>query len=78
MERPSKEDQLFLEARVLALSLVAIRRAQGKLNPNDFQVGSVKWVAVVKEFAEDLMRVSSEALVRVAATTPAKAGKWLG
>lgn len=55
METPGKADQLFLEARALALSLVAIRRAQGKLNPSDFPVGSVEWLAVFEEFAANLI-----------------------
>ncbi len=34
---PAGEDA-YLEARAFALSLVAIRRAQGKPNPGDFTV----------------------------------------
>lgn len=74
MNRPNNEgfdgeDRFFLEARALAMSLVAIRRAQGKSNPNDFPVGSVEWTNVIADFAADLMRVPPDILRSVAPKT---------
>lgn len=51
---PAGEDA-YLEARAFALSLVAIRRAQGKPNPGDFTVGTPEWAAVVQDFAADIL-----------------------
>jgi hypothetical protein len=62
---PVGED-LFLEARALALSLVAIRRAQGKPNPADFAIGTPQWKAVVEDFAADILRLPSDRLARLA------------
>lgn len=46
----------YLEARALALSIAAIRKAQGKRNPADYAVGSPGWEAGDEEFARDLLR----------------------
>lgn len=47
----------YLEARALALSIAAIRKAQGKKNPADYAVGSPNWEAADEEFARDLLRI---------------------
>jgi hypothetical protein len=49
-------DPHFQHARALSLSVGAIRRAQGKCNPNDFPVGSVEWHFAVEDFAGDVLR----------------------
>lgn len=49
----------YLEVRALALSVAAIRKAQGKKNPADYAVGSPNWEAADEEFARDLLRILS-------------------
>jgi hypothetical protein len=49
----------YLEARALALSIAAIRKAQGKRNPVDFVVGSPDWERAGEDFARDVLRVLS-------------------
>jgi len=46
----------YLEARALALSVAAIRKAQGKRNPVDYAVGSPGWAASDEDFARDVLR----------------------
>lgn len=67
--RSEDNDSLFLEARVLALSVVAIRTAQGKPNPSDVPVGTEQWAAVVADFAADLKRMPSEVLAHFSPET---------
>lgn len=43
-------------ARAMTLSVAAIRRAQGKRNPQDLSVHSPAWQAVHDDFARDLQR----------------------
>lgn len=43
-------------ARIVALSVAAIRKAQGKLNPADLSADSPAWQAVCEDFAHDLQR----------------------
>ena len=47
----------YLEARALALSIAAIRKAQGKRNPVDFAVGSSDWERAGEDFARDVLRI---------------------
>lgn len=47
-------DPLRAEARSLAISIAAIRRACGKMNPRDFPVGTAEWESICIEFARDL------------------------
>jgi hypothetical protein len=47
----------YLEARALALSIAAIRKAQGKRNPVDYAVGSPDWETADEEFARDILRI---------------------
>ena len=47
----------FLEARALALSIAAIRKAQGKRNPVDYAVGSPDWETADEDFARDILRI---------------------
>jgi hypothetical protein len=42
-------------ARTLNLTLAAIRNAQGKRNPGDFEPGTPEWHAVVEVFAAELL-----------------------
>lgn len=49
----------YLEARALALSIAAIRKAQGKRNPVDYAVGSPDWEIADEDFARDVLRVLS-------------------
>ncbi|WP_061150500.1 hypothetical protein [Caballeronia arvi] len=48
------DDPLRAEARALAASIEAIRRACGKSNPRDFTVGTSEWENVCIDFARDL------------------------
>jgi hypothetical protein len=68
---PIGED-LFMEARAFALSIVAIRRAQGKRNPTDFPVGTPEWAAVVEDFAADILRLPADALRRLSEVVRSK------
>jgi hypothetical protein len=52
----SPDDPWFLRARAISLSVAAIRRARGVLNPSDFPVGSTEWHAAMKDFAGDVLR----------------------
>ncbi|MGF7129293.1 hypothetical protein P3T40_000760 [Paraburkholderia sp. EB58] len=47
----------YLEARALALSIAAIRKAQGKRNPVDYAVGSPDWETADQDFARDILRI---------------------
>ena len=53
-QRPGNDDPLRAEARSLAASVEAIRRACGKKNPRDFAVDTPEWEATCIEFARDL------------------------
>jgi hypothetical protein len=46
---------LDMEAQSLGLSVAAIRKAQGKKNPEDFHVDSPEWHQVCEEFANDVL-----------------------
>jgi hypothetical protein len=46
----------YFEARALALSVAAIRKAQGKRNPVDYAVGSPDWAEYDEAFARDVLR----------------------
>jgi hypothetical protein len=48
------DDPLRAEARSLAASIEAIRRACGKKNPRDFAVDTPEWESTCLEFARDL------------------------
>ncbi|SAL06893.1 hypothetical protein AWB78_08304 [Caballeronia calidae] len=48
------DDPLYAEARALAGSIAAIRRATGKMNPTDLQEGSEEWERVCLDFVNDL------------------------
>ncbi|SOE95658.1 hypothetical protein SAMN05414139_08559 [Burkholderia sp. D7] len=43
-----------MEAQSLGLSVAAIRKAQGKKNPDDFPVDSPEWHRVCEEFVNDV------------------------
>jgi len=45
---------LFIEAKALSNSVIAIRRAQGKSVPGDFVHGTQEWEACALEFAREL------------------------
>ena len=47
-------DPLRAEARALAASIEAIRRACGKKNPRDFAVDTPEWESTCIEFGRDL------------------------
>jgi hypothetical protein len=42
-------------ARTLNLTLSAIRKPQGKMNPGDFEPGTAEWHAAVEAFAAELL-----------------------
>jgi hypothetical protein len=48
---------IWAEARALEASIRAIRRAQGKKNPEDFPAGSPECTAAMDEFVRDVCRV---------------------
>ena len=62
---PAPNDAPGSQARALALSLVAIRRAQGKANPGDFEVGTPEWQQVMHDFALDVLRAPRDVLAQV-------------
>lgn len=48
---------IWAEARALEASIRAIRRAQGKKNPEDFPAGSPECTAAMEAFVRDVCRV---------------------
>ncbi|MDR5877609.1 hypothetical protein [Caballeronia sp. LZ032] len=54
------DDPHFQHARALSLSVGAIRRAQGKRNPNDFAVGTIEWHLAIEDFASDVLRALTD------------------
>jgi hypothetical protein len=50
-------DPVWAQARALEASIRAIRRAQGKRNPEDFSPGTPECLAVMEAFARDVSRV---------------------
>ena len=50
-------DDLQAEAVAVRDMVVMMRRAQGKNIPSDCPDGSIEWIAVATEFAEDVQRV---------------------
>jgi hypothetical protein len=52
-----ENDPIWAEARALEASIRAIRRAQGKRNPEDFLPGTPECLAVMEEFVRDISRV---------------------
>jgi len=53
-QRLGNDDPLGAEARSLAASIEAIRRARGKRNPRDFAVDTPEWETTCVEFVRDL------------------------
>jgi hypothetical protein len=54
---PFQEDPIRAEARALEASIRAIRRAQGKKNPEDFLPDSPECIEAMEEFVRDVGRV---------------------
>ncbi|WP_250502389.1 hypothetical protein [Caballeronia sp. AZ7_KS35] len=48
-------DALLVEARALALTVATLRRARGKLNPEDCLLASPEWHVIIEEFARDVL-----------------------
>ncbi|HKT90685.1 MAG TPA: hypothetical protein VJS18_00795 [Paraburkholderia sp.] len=55
--KPPQDDPIRAEARALEASIRAIRRAQGKRNPEDCVPGSPESLAVMEAFVRDVGRV---------------------
>jgi hypothetical protein len=55
--RLPENDPIWAEARALEASIRAIRRAQGKKNPEDFSPDSAECIDALEEFAFDVSRV---------------------
>jgi hypothetical protein len=51
------EDPCFAEARALAASVMAIRRARGQTKPSEHEAGSTAGFIVSESFARDVMRM---------------------
>jgi hypothetical protein len=54
---PPEHPSIWAEARALEASIRAIRRAQGKKNPEDFPPHSPECHAAMNEFVRDVCRV---------------------
>ncbi|WP_321814705.1 MULTISPECIES: hypothetical protein [unclassified Paraburkholderia] len=52
-----ENDPIWAEARALEASIRAIRRAQGKRNPEDFASDDPECIEVMEEFVRDVGRV---------------------
>ncbi|CAG9193526.1 conserved hypothetical protein [Paraburkholderia tropica] len=52
-----EDDPIWAEARALEASIRAIRRAQGKKNPEDFPAGSDACLDAMEAFVRDVQRV---------------------
>jgi hypothetical protein len=57
--KPSEDDPIWAEARALEASIRAIRRAQGKKNPEDFLPDSPQCIEAMEAFVRDVGRVLS-------------------
>lgn len=55
--KPSEDDPIWAEARALEASIRAIRRAQGKHNPEDFPPDSPQCMEAMDAFVRDVGRV---------------------
>lgn len=55
--RPSPDDPVWVHARALESSIRAIRKAQGKPNPDDFAAGTDAYDATVQDFLADVQRL---------------------
>ena len=55
--KPPQDDPIRAEARALEASIRAIRRAQGKRNPEDCVPGSPESLAIMEAFVRDVGRV---------------------
>ncbi|MEX3951597.1 hypothetical protein AB4Y40_28060 [Paraburkholderia sp. EG287B] len=55
--KPPQDDPIWAEARALEASIRAIRRAQGRRNPEDCVPGSPESFAVMEAFVRDVGRV---------------------
>ncbi|WP_211254081.1 hypothetical protein [Paraburkholderia nodosa] len=55
--KPPQDDPIWAEARALESSIRAIRRAQGKRNPEDCVPGSPESLAIMEAFVRDVGRV---------------------
>jgi hypothetical protein len=55
--KPFQDDPLRVEACALAASIRAIRRAQGKSNPEDFSPDSLECIEAMEDFMRDVGRV---------------------
>ncbi|WP_232072029.1 hypothetical protein [Paraburkholderia pallida] len=54
--KPPENQSIWAEARALEASIRAIRRAQGKKNPEDFPPRSPECLAAMNEFVRDVCR----------------------
>lgn len=54
--RIGPSDPLFNEVVAVTSTVRALRRAQGKLNPEDVAFGSLEWDAIGAEFVRDVYR----------------------
>lgn len=54
---PFEDDPIWAEARALEASIRAIRRAQGKKNPEDFAPDSPECIEAMEAFVRDVGRV---------------------
>lgn len=54
---PLQDDPIWNEARALEASIRAIRRAQGKKNPEDFLPDSPECIEAMEAFVRDVGRV---------------------
>lgn len=52
-----EDDPIWAEARALEASIRAIRRAQGKANPEDFAPDSPQCIEAMDAFVRDISRV---------------------
>lgn len=50
-------DPIWAELRALEISIRAIRKAQGKMNPEDFVAGTLECSTAMEEFARDIARI---------------------
>jgi len=54
--RMGPNDPLFNEVAAVTSTVRALRRAQGKLNPEDVAFGSPEWDAIAADFTRDVYR----------------------
>jgi len=56
LDKPTPDDPMWNVAQAIEGTVRAIRKARGKLNPEDCTLGTLEYEAVTMEFIDDCIR----------------------